>query len=647
MTFLVFILLLSFLSAESAGSRYPPKSILNPVFGPRQVYGLIDGSVTIKCFYPPTTVNQHDRKYWCRESSRSCVTVVSTNGYTARGYQGRATVTDFPEQGVMLVNISQLTLADQGTYQCGVGINGRGLSYRVSLDISEGPNTLEEAELFYVELQGSVSMSCDFGEDYASSRKYLCKMEKSGCRNIIDTHGNIDLDFQGRVLLSNENTEGAFNIMITQVDWEDAGLYLCGVGFYEEYGETKELDLHVYEGTKVPQGKHTIFGVDGSSATIECHYDPTKNYSLKYLCKWRTAGCARIIDNTGFLPAAYEGRVAMFDNPKNGTLSIVLNQLRSSDEGYYWCMTDDHRERKTSKELKIIEGEPGLTGSKEVQAKVGSRVDLTCSYTCKYYSYEKYWCKWSSDGCTPLTASDQSHPGPDISCDTANKTLILSLDPVTVEDQGWYWCGVRRNGRYGETMAVSVRVDGGKAADISPELLDLEASNAAAPDGAVPQDRANSDAGVQRAAASESSEQSSGSNTLPLVLGPIGAVLLVLATAFAVFKYRQIRRSDLVSVGSYRTNVSMSDFESAKEYGANDNICMKQTQETQLGGDEFVPTTANTESTAETKKAKRGSKEDADLTYSASLLTSSTTTQNPMGDNTAPTAAPPLWGGSV
>jgi len=111
------------------------------VFGPQQVYGLIDGSVSIKCFYPPTTVNRHDRKYWCRESSRSCLTVVSTSGYRARGYQGRVTIIDFPEQGIMLVNISQLTLADQGTYQCGIGLNGKGLSNRVSLDISEGNHT--------------------------------------------------------------------------------------------------------------------------------------------------------------------------------------------------------------------------------------------------------------------------------------------------------------------------------------------------------------------------------------------------------------------------------------------------------------------------------------------------------------------------
>lgn len=109
-------------------------------------------------------------------------------------------------------------------------------------------------------------------------------------------------------------------------------------------------------GSNVPQGKSTVTGVKGGSVTIECHYDPAKNYSLKYLCKWRKNGCSRIIENTGFVFDTYEGRVAMFDNPQNGTFSVVLNQLRDNDKGYYWCMTNDERERKSSKELKVVEG---------------------------------------------------------------------------------------------------------------------------------------------------------------------------------------------------------------------------------------------------------------------------------------------------
>ncbi|NXA24710.1 PIGR protein, partial [Ibidorhyncha struthersii] len=650
MTLLAFIFLLTFLPAESASSRYPPKAASNPVFGPRQVYGLVNGSVTVKCFYPPTRVNRHDRKYWCRELATGCMTIVSTNGYTAPGYQGRVFITDYPLAENFQIDISQLTMAEAGTYQCGVGLNGRGLSHKVSLDVSKGPHVPEGAELFYVKLHSTLTMSCSFGQDYASMRKYLCKVEKSGCHNIIDTYGKIDEDYIGRVLLSNEDTPGSFSIVITQMGWEDSGLYVCGAGTYGENGETKELDVHVYEDTKVPQGKPIIFGVKGSSATFECHYKPLKKSSVKYWCKWRQNGCAKIIDSSGFVSGLYEGRVAMYDSPANNTYTVILNQLKDSDKGYYWCMTDEEKEQQSSTELKIIDGEPGLQGKKEVEAQVGSRVDLTCSYPCKYYSYQKYWCKWSSTSCTPMPASDQrqmsSDQGPDVTCDTDNKTVILSFDSVAKTDQGWYWCGVKRNGTFGETMAVYLQVTGGEAQRKGRQgtLRLLRAPPSRADGGFIPQGKPYSDAGVRSAAASESSDESHGPNTLVLILSPIGAALLVLVAAFAIFKYRQLKRSDLVSVGSYRTNISMSDFESVKEYSATNNACVKESQETQIGGDEFITTTATPESAAETKKAKRSSKEDADLAYSAFLLTSNSITQSGTGgDSATPEVSPPNW----
>ncbi|NXE50272.1 PIGR protein, partial [Casuarius casuarius] len=651
MTFLVLIFLLSLLHAASARSKYPPKgAVLNPVFGPREVNGLLNGSVVVKCFYPQTKVNKHDRKYWCRESTRSCQTIVSSNGYTAAGYKDRASITDYAEQGIFLINISQLALADRGTYRCGLGLNGRALSFQVQVDVSEGPNIPEEAELFYVELGGSVTMSCSFDKEYGSERKYLCKMEKSGCRNIIDTYGKVDEEYAGRILLSNQDALGSYSIMMTQLGWEDSGLYLCGVGVYGETGETKELDLHVYEGTDVPQGKHTIFGVKGGSVAAECHYNSRERSSVKYWCKWRKNGCARIIDSSGFVSDAYEGRVAMYDDPENGTVTIILNRLVDGDKGYYWCMTDENRERKSSKELKIIDGEPSLTGEKEVEADVGSQVLLACSYPCKYYSYEKYWCKWTSTSCTPVTASNQSSPGLNVDCDKDNKTLFLNFDPVALTDQGWYWCGVKRNGIYVETMAVHLRVGGAveSVANPSPELLDVDAASEVQ-GGASPQGRASSNAGEERAASAESSGEGDGSNnTLVPVLAVLGAVLLIPATVFAIYKYRQIKRSDLVSVGSYRTNISMSDFETAKEYGANDNACMKETQETQIGGDEFVTTTNKAESAAEAKKAKRSSKEDSDVAYSAFLLQASAVALGHRAEGSSTSAAPPApWDGQL
>ncbi|XP_058712101.1 polymeric immunoglobulin receptor-like [Poecile atricapillus] len=627
MTLLLFLFLLALLPAGSARGRYLPKAaISSPVFGPRQVYGVLGGSVTVKCFYPGTAVNRQDRKYWCREVGSRCVTAVATR-YVAPDYQGRISLTDHPEAENFQINISALGPEDAGTFQCGVGVNGRGLSHRVILSIAEAPPVPEAAELFYLKLRSTWTVSCSFGEDTVDLRRYLCKKEKDGCRNIIDSHRNIDPDLQGRVLLTFEEPPGSFSVTMTQMDWEDTGLYYCGAGEYGKEGKSKELDVFIYEDKNFPQLKTTVTGKKGSSATFECLYDPLTKSSTRIWCKWRPQGCDKIIDNTGYVKYNYEGRVAMFENPKNKTVTVILNQLQAKDEGFYWCMSNELKEQQSSTELKVVEGEPALTGPKEVEAQVGSRVDLTCSYPCKYYSYEKYWCKWNSTGCSMLPALDQGLPGPGATCNASTRTVVLSFDPLAEEDEGWYWCGVKRNGAFGETMAVELRVSTGSDAKHSPELLDVDSSRES---GAVPPGGAYSDAEVRKGAVPESSDESHGSNTLALVLGPLAGLILIVVTAFAIVKYRQLKRSDLVSVGSYRTNISMSDFESVKDFSASNSA--KEIQDTPMGGDEPTTTTMDApESAAETTKAKRSSKEDADLAYSSFLVTSDSITQRSSG----------------
>nr|XP_025034347.1 polymeric immunoglobulin receptor [Pelodiscus sinensis]XP_025034348.1 polymeric immunoglobulin receptor [Pelodiscus sinensis] len=590
MTFLVFIFLLSFLQVESAKI-----SSSSSIFGPRQVTGLLGGSVTVKCFYPRTNVNRHDRKYWCKESTRQCATVISSNGYIAQDFAGRATITDFPEQGIFIMELSKLGLKDIGFYKCGIGLNDRGLSFEVKLDVSQGPKVPEGAELYYKELGGSVTMNCVFGTQYASVRKYLCKMGKTGCSTVIDTYGNVNPTYKGRALLSPQETPGSFVIYMTQLRKEDSGLYLCGVGEYGETGESKELDMHVYQETAVPQGRHTINGVIGGSVSVECRYDPRRNYTLKYLCKWRKNGCTQLITNLIMMIDSYEGRIVMHDNPKNGTFTIIMNQLVAEDAGYYWCMTDGDVERKSSKELKIIDGQPGLTGLKEVNAVIGTRVTLSCSYPCKYYSYQKYWCKWNNRGCKPLVSYEQNQTSPAVNCDEENKTLYLTFNQVTQTNQGWYWCGVSHSGHYGETMAVFLRVNGGTI----PRNADYEEP-----------DISNSGSGKRADfpadSSSPSSQEHDNSKVILSVLIPIAVVCLLLGTVFVVVKFKLLKRTELVSVGSYRTNISMSEFDNPRELGAKENAGINNSQETQIGGvDEFVTVPANTESAEEPKVVKR------------------------------------------
>ncbi|NXU84147.1 PIGR protein, partial [Xiphorhynchus elegans] len=486
-----------------------------------------------------------------------------------------------------------------------------------------------------VKLHSTWTVTCGFGKDGESLRKYFCKMEQGVCQNITDNRGNVNENYRGRVLLTLEESVDSFTVMMTQMSWEDTGLYQCGAGVYGTNNLSKALDVFIYEDKNFPLLKSKVIGKTGSSATFECRYDSLNTSSECTWAKWEPNRYPWIINNKGFLSLKYMGRVAMFANPDNKTITVILSQLTVSDSGYYWCIRSEFKDQQTSAQLIVVEGKPQLTGEKNVVAQVGSPVNLTCFYTCTYYSFEKYWCKWSTSGCSMLPASDQRQLAPEASCNTANRTVVLSFDSVTQEDEGWYWCGVKDNGVFGETMAVKLTVIAGSNAKPSPELLDVDAPSHAEFPGPGPQGGAYSDSGVRSGAAPESSAQGHGSNTLALVLGPLGALLLVIATAFAIVKYRQMKRSDLVSVGSYRTNISMSDFESVKDYSATNSACVKESQETAIGGDEFVTTMGTTESAAEAKKAKRSSKEDADLAYSTLLLTSGSITQGSSGEDNA------------
>lgn len=106
-----------------------------------------------------------------------------------------------------------------------------------------------------------------------------------------------------------------------------------------------------------PQLKTKVTGKTGGSATFECLFDPLKKSSTRFWRKLRPqGGYDTIIDSAGFVKYNYDGRVAMFENPENKTVTVILNQLQSKDEGFYWCMSNEQKEQQTSTELKVVEG---------------------------------------------------------------------------------------------------------------------------------------------------------------------------------------------------------------------------------------------------------------------------------------------------
>ncbi|KAM8977207.1 polymeric immunoglobulin receptor-like [Pelodytes ibericus] len=542
--------------------------------GPEQVTGLVDGSVIIKCFYSTLTkANKHARKFFCRvDGRRKCTTIISTNNFVQDKFRDRVSLVDNKEDGFISVELSSLQLDDKGQYKCGIGLSNNGITAVVTLDVTKDSDIPEEVELIYGQLRSTVNYQCDFDEKFSRMKMYLCKLGKEGCTTVIDSTGNVAVDYQGRVILNTGNTVGSINVKLIQLRIEDAGLYACGFGNYGENGDFKRLDLRINEETDIPQGSRLLTtGINGSIAA-KCNYDPTKHFTKKFWCKWKETSCKPLIQSDGFVQEEFEGRIVIHDNLTSGSMQVVMNQLTIIDEGWYWCvMTDGKHDYTSTVQVKITEGKSeGLTGNKKFYVPAGKPISIPCSYPCKYNSYEKYWCKWSNYGCDVVISQEENQNGLSVNCE--NRDLVLSIDAMDKTNEGWYWCGVKKSGRYAETLAVQLIVGEEETRSNSGDPNDRMI-------------RVDS----QENSISTSSERDTSNTILAVSLSVCAAVLLVLVILFTI-KFMKRRNTELVSVGSYRTNISMTDLDNCSYIGK-DNPAANDSLETSIGRNHEGPKT--------------------------------------------------------
>ncbi|XP_006888060.1 PREDICTED: polymeric immunoglobulin receptor [Elephantulus edwardii] len=743
MAFLLLTCLLAFL---------PVVSMKSPIFGPQDVRSVEGSSVSIKCYYPATSVNRHSRKYWCRQGDKGpCTTLISSGPFVSENYAGRAKLTDFPEDNLFVVDIAQLTTDDTGKYKCGLGVNNRGLSYDVNLEVSKGLQlssdtqiyigelgrkvtiqcpfkdaqtrkalnrksgqsfyiiidsggyknnnykdradlnidgtsgqtfsvTIDrlrvddagvylceagdlkrnvylqvlkpELELVYKDLRSAVSFDCDLGSGMEKKPKYLCRMSPRGeaCYVIINTQGEKAQGFEGRILITSSSKDSTFSVQITGLKKEDAGHYVCGalpLNVTGDSGPIKAWQLFVNEESSIPHSPTVVKGVPGGSVAIFCPYNPKDN-PLKYWCHWKEAQngfCPLLVKSEGLVDQAYQGRLALREEPGNGTYTVLLNQLSTRDAGFYWCLTNGDSNWNFTVELKVIEGEPSLKVPENITVSKGDTVKLPCHFPCKFYPHEKYWCKWSNTGCQALPSQDEGPSDAFVNCDQNSQVVSLTLNSVTEADQGWYWCGVKQGQRYGETAAVYVTVqDKAKAPQgaspanaapgrevVRPNVRRVENKAVQDPRLVVVQDF-EAPAGESKTNTQGSADGHSGSSSTVLLstLVPLALVLVAGVVVVGILRARHRKNVDRVSIQSYRTDFSLSDLNSSRDFGANDNIgASPASQETSLGGkDDLATTTESTVEREEVKKAKRSSKEEADMAYSAFLIQSNSMAAN-------------------
>ncbi|XP_025034349.2 polymeric immunoglobulin receptor-like isoform X1 [Pelodiscus sinensis] len=335
----VFIVLLTLLQVSSA------------LYGPRLLIGEVGGSVTIKCIYPTIKANRYSRKYWCKISGPGsvCNSIISTSPFTSTDHKERASITDFPKNGTFTVQMTQLEQKDTGAYRCGIGRNNNVLFVSVNLTVLEGSNVPKSPDLVLGELRGSVTIHCQSENITDSGRKYWCKLGKTGCTVIADSTGYVGRNYEGRISITSEESSGTFKILINRLKMEDSGLYKCGVAMLGHPGNARTIDLQVTKESTIPGALKFLSGAEGGWVSAKCHYNPQRNYEIKYWCRWTEVGCSLMVDTSGFIKEAHQGRIQIIsDNQENGTFTVVMSQLEEVDAGWYWCGAKDGETEQTS-----------------------------------------------------------------------------------------------------------------------------------------------------------------------------------------------------------------------------------------------------------------------------------------------------------
>ncbi|XP_067863717.1 CMRF35-like molecule 1 [Heptranchias perlo] len=91
-----------------------------------------------------------------------------------------------------------------------------------------------------------------------------------------------------------------------------------------------------------------------------------------------------------------------------------------------------------------------ISGPKEKIGTMGSSVKIICKFDKYYSNYQKYWCRgYYQRSCTILVqtqgAQKKSHDSRiKIAADNDKGELTVSMEGLTTNDRGWYWCGIEK-----------------------------------------------------------------------------------------------------------------------------------------------------------------------------------------------------------
>ncbi|XP_046712601.1 CMRF35-like molecule 8 isoform X2 [Silurus meridionalis] len=186
-----------------------------------------------------------------------------------------------------------------------------------------------------------------------------------------------------------------------------------------------------------------VTGYLGGRVLIKCKYKTESTQNLKYFCNGSWSGCSDLIKTGDKNMWVTSGRFSLFDDTKSAEFRVMIRELTVEDAGTYLCGFGNvnGKDILTRVELKVQEGS---SGSREVSAYKGGRINVKCRYENKYKDKPKSICKIGTQPlCFPLTTTtlnrEWTHNGRFSIYDNRSAGFVnIFIRELIMEDTGTY-----------------------------------------------------------------------------------------------------------------------------------------------------------------------------------------------------------------
>ncbi|XP_042262220.1 uncharacterized protein LOC121894008 [Thunnus maccoyii] len=272
------------------------------------------------------------------------------------------------------VVIKQLQEKDKGEYRCEFETKPKTATVTWKLeDVKDGCEKSFNQTAYKT---AKTTITCDYPNEYNSSVKFICKDNNEICEEILSTQSSVKSN--GTFTLTDTNS--GFNVSISNVRLQHAGVYWCGVksneGSYRV--SLRKIQLEIKNVT-ITKRSPTI----GQDFTYWCDYSKNKLMpNNKFICKGEDPSICQPLWNTTNLDTN-TGKFSINNDRARRNITVTVRDITTDDTGTYWCgaeNTDNNRSKTFfhKLEMTVAPTPPGSVNHVDLAGDVRVVIMIIC-----------------------------------------------------------------------------------------------------------------------------------------------------------------------------------------------------------------------------------------------------------------------------